>query len=350
MEIGPVMRPLALDAFMPVAGEGADQLEPAGPAVSAPGSPAGHGLQSAAMQALARPHAPVLEPLRAADAALATTLQARHASEVVVEQLVPATVTALQVGPAAAWPLLRHGFDAPWTQPPPAAKADPPPAPAERDSEAAADDTEDESTVCDGDRMDAGGDLDDTADIGWCDALTAALREASAAKFPPQALLAASDQWRRGRCVVLACPQGFDPAGPAWAFVLWPRPRRRPGLAAAPLLVLHGLRGLRVEARLQWSNPPRSPQWCHVRVVKEHHPRRGRQLVPLDNAGAAALPCDVQLGPVLASSLRWCEVRVRIDAVRSFWAALDTQWSATVVVCSQPLAGVRRLDTLESTC
>jgi len=350
MEIGPVMRPLAVDAFMPVAGAGADPLEPAGPAASAPGAPAGHGLQSAALQTLARPHAPVLEPLRAAEPALATTLQAGHASEVVVEQLVPVTVTALQVDPAAAWPLLRRGFDGPWAEPPPAAKADPPPAPPERDREAATDDTDDELADPDHDRCDAGSDFDETANTGWCDALTAALREALAAKVPPQALLAANDQWRRGRCVVLACPQSVDPAGRAWAFVLWPRPQRRPGMAGAPLLVLHGLRGLRVEARLQWSNPPRAPQWCHVRVVKEHHPRRGRQLVPLDNEGAAPLPCEVQLGPVLARTLRWCEVRVRIDAVRSFWAALGTQWSATVVVCSQPLAGVHSSDTLESTC
>lgn len=350
MEIGPVMRPLALDAFMPVAGEGADPLEPAGPTASAPGAPAGHGLQSAAMQILARPHAPVPEPLRAADAALPTTLQAGHASKVVVEQLVPVTVTTLQVDPAAVWPLLRRGFDAPWTERPPAAKVDPPPAPPERDREAATDNTEEESTNADDDHADAGCGCEDIEGADWCDALSTTLHETLAAKTPPPALLAASDQWRRGRCVVLACPQGFDPAGPAWAFVLRLRPRRHPGVAGAPLLVLHGLRGLRVEAHLQWSNPPRAPQWWHVRVVKEHHPRRGRQLVPLDNEGVAALPCDVQLGPVLARTLHWCEVRVRIDAVRSFWAALGTQWSATVVVCSLPLAGVRRLDTLESTC
>jgi hypothetical protein len=350
MEIGPVMRPLALDAFMPVAGEGADPLEPAGPATSAPGAPAGHGLQSAAMQTLARPHAPVLEPLRTADAAFAITLQAAHASGVVVEQLVPVTVTALQVDPAAAWPLLRRGFDAPRAEPPPAAKADPPPVSPEPEHEDASANAGDEGTDSGDDRRDAGRASDDIEAVRWCDALSAALREASAVKVPPPALLAAGDQWRRGRCVVLACPQGHDPAGPAWAFVLWPRPQRRPGLAGAPLLVLHGLRGLRVEARLQWSNPPRAPQWCHVRVVKEHHPRRGRQLVPLDDEGTTALPCDVQLGPVIASTLRWCEVRVRIDAVRSFWAALGTQWSATVAVCSQPLAGVRQPANRESTC
>jgi hypothetical protein len=350
MEIGSVMRPLALDAFMPVTGEGADPLAPAGPVATAPGAPAGHGLQSAAMQTLARPHAQVLEPLRAADAALATPWQAGHASEVVVEQLVPVTVSALQADPAVAWPLLRRGIDAQCNDPPPAAKADPPQATPERDREPQTDDAEGGCTEPDGGRGDAGGDFDDSADTGWCDALTAALREASAAKAPPQALLAAGDQWRRGRCVVLACPQSVDPAGPAWAFVLWPRPQRRPGRAGAPLLVLHGLRGLRVEARLQWSNPPRTTQWCHVRVVKEHHPSRGRQLVALDIADTPSLPCDVQLGPVLARPLRWCEVRVRIDAVRSFWAALGTQWSATVVVCSRPLAGVRRPDTLESTC
>ena len=229
MEIGPVMRPLALDAFMPVTGEGADPLAPAGPAATAPGAPAGHGLQSAAMQTLACPHAPVFEPLRAADAALDTSLQAGHASEVVVEQLVPVTMSALQVDPAAAWPLLRRGVDAQWNDPPPAAKADPPPATPERDRELTTDDTEGACTEPDVGRGDAGGDFEDSADTGWCDALTAALREALAAKVPPQALLAAGDQWRRGRRVVLACPQSVDPAGPAWAFVLWPRPQRRAG-------------------------------------------------------------------------------------------------------------------------
>jgi hypothetical protein len=114
------------------------------------------------------------------------------------------------------------------------------------------------------------------------------------------------------------------------------------------------LYGLRVEARLQWSAMPRGTQWCHVRVVKEHHPRRGRQLIAIDAAGAqrpstAAVPCEVQLGPVLARSLHWCEVCVRINAVRRFWAALGGQWSVNVVVCSLPLAGARQANNSEAT-
>jgi len=63
----------------------------------------------------------------------------------------------------------------------------------------------------------------DAAESGpWCETLSHALRGALAARIVPQALLAAAEQWKRGRCVVLACPQADDPAGPAWAFVLWP--------------------------------------------------------------------------------------------------------------------------------
>jgi hypothetical protein len=181
----------------------------------------------------------------------------------------------------------------------------------------------------------------DAAEAGaWCDALTHALRAALGARVVPQALLAAADQWKRGRCVVLACPQGEDPAGPAWAFVLWPVMHGQH--TASGVATELALRGLRVDARLQWSAPPRHEQWCHVRVVKEHHPRSGRQLVALDESGATneggrPVPCEVQLGPVLARSLRWCEVRVRIQAAQRFWNALGTQWSVHVVVSALPL-------------
>ena len=79
-----------------------------------------------------------------------------------------------------------------------------------------------------------------------------------------------------------------------------------------------------------------------MRVVKEHHPRSGRQLVALDESGATneggrPVPCEVQLGPVLARSLRWCEVRVWIQAAQRFWNALGTQWSVHVVVSALPL-------------
>jgi hypothetical protein len=118
--------------------------------------------------------------------------------------------------------------------------------------------------------------------------------------------------------------------------VLWPRTAH--GAAHAPIT----LKGLRVEARLQWSAPPHDGQWCHVRVVKEHHPRRGRQLIACEGAEAAThVACEVQLGPVLARSVRWCDVCVRINAVQRFWNALGAQWSVNVVVSAQPLAGVR---------
>jgi hypothetical protein len=169
----------------------------------------------------------------------------------------------------------------------------------------------------------------------------------------PQALIAAAEQWQRGRCVVLACPQGLDPAGPAWAFVLWPRTRTPSPTVqrVAPALALYGLR---VDARLQWSSPPHAGQWCHVRVVKEHHPRTGRQLVAVDGSNAskpdAPLPCEVQLGPVLARSLRRCEVCVRIPAAQRFWAALGAQWSAHVVVSSLPLVDADAATLEAATC
>jgi hypothetical protein len=85
--------------------------------------------------------------------------------------------------------------------------------------------------------------------------------------------------------------------------------------------------------------------------VKEHHPRRGRQLVAIGAEGPSApVPCEVQLGPVLARSLRWCEVCVHISAAKRFWAALGAQWSAQVVVCSGPLAGTSTSAQEESAC
>jgi hypothetical protein len=151
-------------------------------------------------------------------------------------------------------------------------------------------------------------------------------------------LLIAAEQWRRGRCVVLACPQGTDPAGPAWAFVLWPRKQtaRRTDGSPAPL----SLFGLRVEARLQWSAMPAGAKWCQVRVIKEHHPRTGRQLITATSGeGSTRVACEVQLGPVLARPLRCCDVCVRINAARRFWSALGVQWSMHVVVSPYPLIG-----------
>ena len=115
----------------------------------------------------------------------------------------------------------------------------------------------------------------------WCEALTRALRAALAARVVPQALLAAAEQWQRGRCVVLACPQGDDPAGPgvglrAVAAADSARRSSRAGAARA------ARRGPPAVARAA----ARPRQWCHVRVIKEHHPRHGRQLVSLATSTA----------------------------------------------------------------
>jgi len=135
---------------------------------------------------------------------------------------------------------------------------------------------------------------------------------------------------------VLACPQNSDPAAAAWAFVLWPRKQlaRRADDVRTPQLALYGAR---VEARLQWSTRPTAPRWHYVRVIKQHHPRTGRQLVPSTAEPCGRVPCEVQLGPVLARPLRNCDVCLRINAVRRFWIALGTQWSMHVVVCSHAL-------------
>jgi hypothetical protein len=257
---------------------------------------------------------------------------------------VPAALIGLQVEPAWGWPLPGH---APGPLCRPEATSGPAGQPPSHDDEAPAESAEEpkppphEDTIS---AEDAGPMLDEGDAGDWCEALTGTLSAAMAARIPPQALLAAAEQWKRGRCVVLACPQGADPAGPAWAFVLWPR-RRAPGRDATPAL---SLVGLRVEARLQWALPPVGAHWCHVRVVKEHHPRRGRQLVAPDSG--APVPCEVQLGPVLARSLHWCEVCLRIQSVRRFWSALGSQWSVHVVVCSTPLAGTRPLPPEEAAC
>jgi hypothetical protein len=262
-----------------------------------------------------------------------------------------AAVIGLQIEAAFPWQLQRRGFDAaPQQVPEPRndAPAQPvarqevrhvtdhgPEHPLERDaddSEAHADDTETQAHAsadpCSGPAPD-----DDAAD-DWPEPLSRALREALRARPAPQALLAAAEQWRLGRCIVLACPQSRDPAGPAWAFVLWPRPG---SLIATPL----ALHGLRVDARLHWSRLPPTLDWCHARAMKEQHPRQGRQLVVLDAHGTATVPCEVQLGPVPLRTPRWRDACIRIDAVRHFWSALGRQWSVTVLVGSRPLAGLR---------
>jgi hypothetical protein len=318
-------------------------------AAAAPARPAGehvdNSLEHGVVQTQARPQMVAAEPVRTDETALPAAAYSRSDFAVPAALLIPATLIGLQVERAEAWPLPQPAF-----VPLPAQRVEAPVAEArhstaEEDTPPSASQDEEGKTEDEPPAETEQEDLDAVEaerEDAWCEALTVALREALAAKIPPQPLLAAADQWQRGRCVVLAFPQGLDPAGPAWAFVLWPRKfslsRRRSDGSVVPLALF----GLRVEARLQWSSPPREIHWCHVRVVKEHHPRRGRQLVPPGGAEAGApVPCEVQLGPVLARSLRWCDVRVRIDAAQRFWTALGAQWSVHVVVCSQPLTKPR---------
>lgn len=252
--------------------------------------------------------------------------------------LVPAVLTGLQVEHATIWPLPHPAAPAPTLPTHRAERRDEPPTKQEERSHEQADD-EDPSDPPPTEHPPEAPVQVFAADepAAWVDALNAALRQTQTARLVPQALTVAAEQWRRGRCVVLACPQGLDPAGAAWAFVLWPRPAD----AAAGDGATRAVFGLRVEARLIWHTLPPTTPWCHARVVKEHHPRHGRQLVAADREADAKLPCDVQLGPVLARSLRWCEVRVHIQSAQRFWAALGAQWSVHVVVSARPLLAAR---------
>jgi hypothetical protein len=312
------------------------------------------GHESATVQTLSRTLTSANEAPRGSDTALPAAQHGKSEFALPASLLVPALLVGLQVEPATGWPLQRRSeperprngrngerereapADEGGEQEPPGGD-DPPPRPAH--GGAGPQRRADELVF----EHDDGGE--------WCETLSRALREALAARVVPQALLAAAEQWRRGRCVVLACPQGADPAGPGWAFVLWPRPADDGRVPANPLALF----GLRVAARLQWQTLPPTAPWCHVRVVKEHHPRRGRQLVlPESEPGAAAanavVACEVQLGPVLARSLRWCEVRVHIQAAQRFWAALGRQWSVHVVVCARPLVAARTATKKASPC
>ena len=296
-----------------------------------PGTDVDNGHEAATVQTTWRPPPPPADAHRSHGPATPTLPAAQGDLAVPASLLVPATLTGLQVEPATIWPLPVPPAP-PWQQP--ARRVEPrdePPRHARDDAPTTDAEGTEAPTLPPQPQPQAPDAVLDADDAGaWCEALTAALRSALSARMVPRSLLAAAEQWQRGRCVVLACPQGDDPAGPGWAFVLWPRATA----AGEPL----ALRGLRVEARLQWHTLPPATPWCHVRVIKEHHPRHGRQLVPSEaTAGDIALPCDVQLGPVLARSLRWCEVRVHIGAAQRFWAALGKQWSVHVVVSARPL-------------
>src|SRR5882762_6839933 len=241
-----------------------------------PGVRVDKGVETANMQTFARPHAPATEPLRNADTALPTAPHSKAEFALPQFLLVPVTLIGLQVEPALGWPLPGRGFDpdlAPLHRARVRDDEHTPPLvadePEEHEEEAAPAPTGQHENAEDS----CGVVFLDEDEGAWCEELTQALRAALAAKIPPRALMLAAEQWRRGRCVVLACPQHSDPAGPAWAFVLWPRKQaaRGPDGAPPPLALYR----LRVEARLQWSALPSGVKWCQVRVIKEHHPRSG---------------------------------------------------------------------------
>jgi hypothetical protein len=318
----------------------------AAPPADAPGVRVDRSVETANLQTFARPHAAVAEPTRPADTVSPSGTHANPHEQgdfaLPLSLLVPATLTGLQVEHAATWPLPGRGT-APDPKPLHRARtrereARPPP-PMEDPQEEAPELAPEHPGRRDAADQTCDVVFEDDAHGAWCEELTQALRSELAARVPPHALLLAAEQWRRGRCVVLACPQAADAAGSAWAFVLWPRRQAARPDGSAPPRALHGLR---VEARLQWSALPSGVRWWQVRVIKEHHPRSGRQLIPAAPAGPTGrLPCDVQLGPVLARPLRCCDVCVRIHAARRFWNALGTQWSMHVVVASFPLLGSR---------
>ena len=299
------------------------------------------GPETAALQTLARPHPQVAERAVHADQALPVQQHGHSDFAMPAALLVPTALIGLQVEHAATWPAPARGFD---PDPAPLQEArvrdrEAPPPPIEQGAEDEDAPPQDDIETSPGPAAEAEHDCaalcDDEDDGAWCERLTRALQTALAVKAPPPALLGAAEQWRRGRCVVLACPQGNDPGGPAWAFVLWPRRRAaRRVEGAEPALALFGLR---VEARLQWSTRFPGSGWHQVRAIKEHHPRTGRQLVPAAADPSGRVACEVQLGPVLARTLRRCDVCLRVNAVRRFWNALGAQWSMHVVVCAHPL-------------
>lgn len=282
-------------------------------------------------QTFARPQVPQSELPRHIDANRTQAVHGHADFALPAAQLVPAALIGLQVDHPTLWPMTR-GFD-------------PDLAPAHQTRVGERDARDDEWNFYDEDDTsfddappqdeDKPGDtavadvVVDAPEEAWCAALGRALRVALAARVLPQALVVADEQWRRGRCVVLACPQGTDPAAAAWAFVLWPR--------RSPHNHTLSFHGARIEARLAWSRRPGAGTWLHARVMKQHHPRTGRQLVPASAETTTRVPCEVQLGPVLARTLKPCDVCLKVGAVRRLWNALGSQWSVHVVVSASPL-------------
>jgi hypothetical protein len=298
------------------------------------------------VQTFARPHLAAAETARPSDNRRPHVQATGTDFALPADQLLNAAVIGLQVQPAFVWLLERRGFDPvrpEETAPRRGSPRSEPHAEQDADETSGNDEGAQEAEEHAGPAPRSGVVPDNIADDDWSEPLSRALREALRPRPAPNALQAAAEQWRLGRCVVLACPQGSDPAGPAWAFVLWPKPGSRAGTPLA-------LFGLRLDARLHWARLPPAIDWCHARVMKEQHPRQGRQLVALDARGTATVPCEVQLGPVPLRLPRWREACVRIDAVRRFWAALGEQWSVTVVVGARPLPGVRAPVLPETAC
>lgn len=280
------------------------------------------GPQTGALQNGAQPQAVALPEHMADDKADANAPYVADGVadfELPSSQLVPMAIVGLQVEPA-------------WTQPAPlpepwmAHVADERPHHQVRDEERHPQREDDEPAEEPGDaagtEASSAPDEEIEPDDQWA-GLARALHALLRTSAPPPALLAAVEQWQRGRCIVLACPQR---GGSAFAYALVLRARTMQPVS---------LTGEWVEARLQWSVPADRLRWSHARMVKEHRPDRGRQLVPADTGRDT--PCAVQLGPVLAGMPRRREVLLRIDSVRRFWGALGTQWSVHLVVCPLPL-------------
>ena len=329
------MQPVAFSHAAGPAAASAAVPDAAAWAPAAADAPADAALHTATLQAAVRPQAALApEAPRPPDAALPAA-DVANGFALPADQLLPVTLIGLQVQAGDAWPMATQAGDLRWPRrgdededkrrPAPPAPADEEPAPG---PEPAA-----------GEPIDAGPVVDD-GPADWLDPLARAINERLAAPQPPAALAAAAEQWSRGRCVLLVCPQAAAVPGmdvqSGWAFVLWPRRGARP---RGPMAAWVAFTGQRAEARLQWP-PQGGPRgWCSVRAVKQHLAHGGRQLVALDAAGAPGgpVPCEVQLGPVRAAAPRWRLAAVRVDAVRRLWNALGGQWSVLLVVCPQPL-------------
>jgi hypothetical protein len=301
-----------------------------------PGTDTEQSHESATLQSLWRPTIPHAETPRVHDAVHPDVPAAQGEFATPDALLVPATLTGLRTEPSMAWALPTP--QTPWQPAPePAPQRHQPREPAAQRRAPTRQPANDEGTAPLQAREQAPETpqtvIDADADGDWLEAITRGLQAQLVQLMVPPALLAAREQWQRGRCVVLACPQRSDPAGPAWAHVLWPHPDMQASDKVA-------LRGLRVEARLQWLVLPPTLLWLHARLIREHHPRHGRQMVVADpgsETAATVLPCEVQLGPVLERVLRRCEVRVHVPAAQRLWAALGQQWSVHLVVCARPL-------------